>query len=108
MKERNIVTSVILCFITCWIYQLYWGFAAAREILTFKDYKDESKLEAVLMIVLPPLGIYLTEKKFIEACAAKEIPHKNNTILYLIISLLGLHFVSLAMLQSEMNKMANE
>lgn len=108
MKERNIVTQIILTVVTCGLYGLYWSYMVAKEIVTFKDPADNGLLEILLMIFLAPVGAFLTEKKFTEGCAAKGIEHKDNTILYLILSLLGLHVVTLALMQNDMNKLAAE
>lgn len=105
IKERNIVVSVVLSFVTCGIYGLYWVFCMAKEAVSVKDEGDSAILEAILCMFLPFVGFYLTEKKFAEGCAAKGIEHKDNTILYLI---LGFVFpiADYCLLQNELNKLA--
>lgn len=106
IKERNIVTSIILTLITCGIYGIYWVIMMAREAVSVKDPSDSGILEIVLMLFLPFLGFYLSEQKLAQGCEAKGIPHKDNAILYLILGLLGLGIVNYCMLQNDLNKVA--
>ena len=71
-----------------------------------KDSMDNGILEIVLMLFLPFLGFFLAEKKFAEGCAAKGVPHSDNSILYLILGLVGLGIVSACMMQNDLNKLA--
>ena len=79
----------------------------AREAVGYKDANDGGILEAVLCIFLPFVGHFLAEKKFAEGCAAKGTPHKDNSILYLVLGIICLAFVSDCMLQNDLNKVAN-
>jgi hypothetical protein len=78
----------------------------AREAVSVKDATDDGILEIVLMLFLPFLGFYMAEKKFAEGCAAKGIPHKDNSVLYLVLGLVGLGIVNYCMMQSDLNKIA--
>ena len=106
IKERNIVTAIILTLITCGIYGIYWCIMLAKESVSVKDASDDGLLEIILMLFLPFLGLFLCEKKFGEGCDAKGIPHSDNSILYLILGLVGLSIVGLCMLQNDLNKLA--
>lgn len=106
IKQRNLVTCILLTLVTCGIYGIYWVVMLAREAVSVKDPQDSAILEIVLMLFLPFLGVFLVEKKFAEGCAAKGIPHTDNSILYLILGLVGLGIVSICMLQNDLNKVA--
>ena len=106
IKQRNIVTAILLTLITCGIYGIYWVIMLAREAVSVKDPEDSALLEIVLMLFLPFLGIFMAEKKFAEGCAAKGIAHTDNSILYLILGLVGLGIVGFCMLQNDLNKLA--
>ncbi len=106
IKQRNIVTCILLSLITCGIYGIYWIIVLTKDAVSVKDESDNALLEIILMLFLPFLGIYLTEKKFAEGCAAKGVDHKDNSILYLILGLIGLGIVGLCMLQNDVNKFA--
>ncbi len=106
IKERNPIVSILLTFVTCGIYGIYWAIMMAREAVSVKDPADSGILEIVLMLFLPFVGFYLAEKKFAEGCVAKGIEHKDNSILYLILGIIGLGIVNYFLMQSELNKLA--
>ena len=106
IKNRNIVTCVILSLVTCGIYGIYWIICLAREAVSVKDPADSGILEIVLMLFLPFVGCYLAEQKLAKGCEAKGIEHKDNSILYLILGLVGLGIVNLCMMQNDLNKLA--
>ena len=109
IKNRNIVTCVILTIITCGIYGIYWGIMMIREAISVKDPSDGGILEIVLMFVpyVNCLSFFLTEKKLAEGCTAKGIAHEDRSILYLILGLLGLGIVNFCLLQNDLNGLAN-
>ena len=106
IKNRGIVSCILLTLITCGIYGIYWVIMLAKEGVSVKDPADSALLEIVLMLFLPFLGVFMVEKKFAEGCAERGIAHSDNSILYLILSLVGLGIVSLCMLQNDLNKIA--
>ena len=108
IKTRNIVTSILLTIITCGIYGIYWIICMTREAVSVKDPADTAVLEIVLMLFLPFVGFYLTEQKFAAGCAEKGIEHKDNSVLYLILGLVGLGIVNFCMMQSDLNKIAQQ
>lgn len=106
IKSRNIVTCIILSIVTCGIYGIYWVICLAREAVAVKDSSDSAVLEIVLMLFLPFVGFYLAEQKLTAGCAEKGIPHKDNSVLYLILGLVGLGIVNYCMMQNDLNNLA--
>lgn len=106
VKSRNIVTAIIFSLITCGIYSVYWAIMLARESVSVKDEKDDGILEIILMLFLPFIGFYLAEKKLAEGCAEKGIAHKDNSVIYLVLGLIGFSIVNFCMMQSDLNKIA--
>ena len=106
IKERNIIVSILLTVVTCGIYGIYWIVVMTKEAVSVKDPADSAILEIILMLFLPFLGIFMVEKKFAEGCAARGIAHSDNSVLYLILGLLGLGIVGVCMLQNDLNKIA--
>jgi len=106
IKNRNIVTCIILTVITCGIYGIYWAICLARDSVSVKDPADSAVLEIVLFLFLPFLGFFLAEQKFAQGCAAQGIPHKDNSVLYLILGLVGLGIVNYCMMQNDLNQIA--
>lgn len=107
IKSRNIVVAIILTIVTCGIYGIYWGICMARDAVSVKDPSDSGVLEIVLILFLPFLGFFLAEKKLAEGCAEKGIPHNDNSIIYLILGIVGLGIVNYCMMQNDLNKLAN-
>lgn len=108
IKQRNPVTAFLLSIVTCGIYGIYWAICLARESVSVKDANDDGILEIILMIFLPFIGFFLAEKKLAEGCEAKGIAHKDNSILYLVLGLVGLGIVNFFMMQSDLNKIAGQ
>lgn len=106
IKKRNIVTAIILSIITCGIYAIYWTVCLAREAVSVKDPADSGVLEIVLMLLISPVGFFLAERKLNEGCAAKGIQHSDNSIIYLVIGLLGFSIINFCLMQSDLNKIA--
>lgn len=106
VTKRNIVTCILLTIITCGIYGIYWAIMLAKEAVSVKDPSDSGVLEIVLMLFLPFLGFFLSEKKLSEGCAAKGIAHSDRSVVYLILGLLGLGIVNFCMMQSDLNGLA--
>ena len=106
IKQRNIVTAILLTIVTCGIYGIYWIVMLAREAVSVKDANDNAVLEIVLSLFICPVGLFLAERKFAEGCAEKGIAHKDNSVLYIILGFLGLGIVALCMMQSDLNKIA--
>ena len=103
IKERNIVSCILLSLITCGLYGIYWAIMLAKEGVSVKDPEDSGLLEILLMLFLPFVGLFLVEKKLSEGCASRGIAHSDNSILYLILGLLGLGIVGFCMLQNDLN-----
>ena len=106
IKARNIVTSIILTVVTCGIYGIYWTICLAREAVSVKDPADNALLEIICMLFIPFIGFFLAEKKLSEGCAANNIEHKDNSIIYLVLGLVGLGIVNFIMMQNDLNKIA--
>ena len=106
IKERSPIVAILLTFVTCGIYGIYWAVMMMREAVSVKDPSDNGLLEIVLVLFLQPVGFFLAEKKLAEGCAAKNILHKDNSLLYIILGFLGLGIVNFCMMQSALNDVA--
>ncbi len=106
IKNRNIVTAILLSLITCGIYGIIWIIGLAKDAVSVKDEKDSGIVEIILCLFLPFIGFYLAEKKLAEGCAAKGIAHEDRSIIYLILGLIGLGIVDVILMQLDLNKIA--
>lgn len=74
VKQKNIAVCIILSFITCGIFAIYWNYKMGKQIY--------------------------------EAKLARGLNASDNSILYLILSLLGWSIINVALMQSDLNEMA--
>ncbi len=107
IEKRDIVKCVILSIVTCGIYGIIWIIKLAKDAVSVKDENDSATVETILMLFFPFIGFYLCEKKFSEGCAQKGIPHNDNSILYLVLGLVGLGIVDYCLMQSDLNKLVD-
>lgn len=107
LENRNIVKCIILSFVTCGIYSIIWAVKIAKDAVKVKDVNDDGLLEILLCVFLPFVGCFLAERKLNDGCQACGIEHKDNSVLYLILGLFGLYLVSFALMQNDLNKIAD-
>lgn len=112
IKNRNIAMQVILSILTCGIYGLYWFITMTDESNILSNEKTASGGMAVLL-TLVTCGIYsfywnykmgqklnLAGRKYNKSIS-------DNSVLYLVLSLLGLTIVNYCLIQSDLNKFSN-
>lgn len=105
IKNRNSIVGLIIDYVTCNLYGLYWRWVMAKDAQSVIG--EENTLEAILMVLLPFIGYFMVEKKYAAACEEKGIEHKENAILYLILALIPIAApIADMMFQNELNKLA--
>ena len=107
IEKRNIAKCIILSIVTCGIYEIYWIVKVAKEAVSVKDANDDGTLEVVLMLLLPFVGVYLAEKKLYEGASNMGLPISDNSVVYIIVALFGFWIVDLALMQNDLNKIAD-
>ena len=112
IKQRNIAVAIILSFVTCGIYLLYWFYAMTKETTeNNKVYTTSAGLALILTIVTCGLyGLYWyyqMGKALDDIKTSKGMPASGHGILYLLLGIFGLGIVSYALIQSELNGVAN-
>lgn len=114
MKERNIVTSIILSIVTCGIYAIYWFIVMTDDVKTAAKDTQLASGGVALLLTLVTCGIYgiywaykigeLTAK----AQADRGLTVKNNSVLYLVLELIGFGIIVYALVQNDLNEMVRE
>lgn len=106
IKERSIVTSIILSLVTCGIYSIYWFIVLTNEINKASGRENDTSGGIAFLLTLVTCGIYgyfwaykLGEKRDI---IANE--KGNSNILYLILTFFGLGIVVYGLAQDALNK----
>lgn len=111
ITERNIAIAVILSFVTCGIYGLYWLIVMTDESNSVSDEKTASGGMTILLTIVT-CGIYMIYwnykmgQKMYTAGKRYNLPIADNSILYLILSLFGLSIVNYCMIQNDLNRFA--
>lgn len=107
ITPRNLVVAIILSFITCGIYQIYWMIKMNDEVNTLASEPNATSGIMVFLFSLITCGIYsfFWMYKMGERCdRIKGSAGGSSAILYLILSLLGLGIVSYCLIQDTINK----
>ena len=110
VREKNIAVCVILTFVTCGLYGLYWFVCLTDDINTIAG---EDGTSGVLSLVLTIItcniyGIYWAYQcgeKIDRARQRKGEPSENSGVLYLVLFLF-IGIVAYALMQNEINKYA--
>lgn len=104
---RSVASVVVLTILTCGIYGFYWIYRTTDDLRIYLN--DESispGLDLVISILCAPYLIYWSYrvgKQIAEAQRLAGVREEDNSILYLVLTLLGLPVVTFAIMQSQLN-----
>lgn len=115
MVKRSIGLCIVLSIITCGIYAIYWFITLTNDANAASGHAQDGTSGGVaFLLTLVTCGIYgiywayKMGEKINEAKAMRNMPADSNAgILYLILEVIGLGIVAYALMQNELNKMAN-
>ncbi len=111
VKQKNIAVCIILSFITCGIYFYVWMYDITESTNVVSNKSEITPGMAILLSIIT-CGIfaiywnYKMGKQIYEAKLARGLNASDNSILYLILSLLGWSIINVALMQSDLNEMA--
>jgi len=111
IKERNIVTCILLSIVTCGIYGLYWFFTLTDDVSRANDNPEFTGVKA-FVLTLVTCGIYSIYwnykigKEMYEANQKRGIAANDNSTLYLILGIFGFGIVTYCLVQNELNVLA--
>lgn len=111
IKERNIALCIVLSIITCGIYGIVWYVMMTDDIRNLRNGKTVSGGEALLYTIIT-CGIYSIywnykmPKELYESRIEKGEIASDDSILCLILSLLGFGIISWCVIQNDLNKLA--
>ena len=112
IEKRNIVVCIILSFVTCGIYSIYWMVCLTNDVNKVSgDVNGTSGGIAVLLtfVTCGIYGIYWAYKQGEKLDFTKNnrgIPSSNSGVLYLILQIFGFGIIGWALMQNELNKLA--
>ena len=113
ITARNLVTCIVLTFITCGIYGIIWMIGLVDDLNKAAQTPDEPSGVTVLILSIVTCGIYSfvwmykAGEKIDRIKQLSGQPAGNSTsIIYLLLCLFGLAIVPYCLIQSELNKVA--
>ena len=114
VRERSVVTAIILTFVTCGLYGIFWMISLNDDVRTLTQRRDLTSGGVVVLLTILTCGIYSLYwaykmgKTVTEYRRDKNIYTDDSAVLYLILSLFGLGIVVYALLQTNINELVNE
>ena len=109
VKERSIALAIVLSFVTCGIYAIYWFVVLTDDLNQLSDpanqYNETSGIVAFLLTLIT-CGIYGLYWAYKQGEKIDRMKQSNSSpgILYLILWLLTPHVIAYALMQNEINK----
>lgn len=116
LQSRSIALAVILCFVTCGLYSLYWLYAVVKETNSIAASQGKAPVfDAGLAVLLSfctcgLFSFYLYWKlgKSLGSCKNKHGNQMEDTsIVMMLLAIFGLSIVSKCIAQSQINECAN-
>lgn len=112
LTKRDIATTVILSFVTCGIYGIFWLVNIVNDTNKVSERPTDPSGGLVVLYTLLTCGIYgiywnyKNGQKLYEAGKKYNKNIQDNSVLYLVLSLFGLQIVNYCFMQSDLNKFA--
>lgn len=109
--KRNIGLCIVFSLLTCGIYALYWMYKLTEETNSLSGDSSTSP-GLVILLSIVTCGIYTfywaykMGKQLQVAQEAAGLVSSDDSILYLVLQLLGMGIVAMAIMQSNVNKIA--
>jgi uncharacterized protein DUF4234 len=108
-RIRNPAVVLILTLITCGLYALLWIWQVGTELKAYLGREDINPgLDVVLTLLTGGLwAIYLMyryPRLVLEAQAKVHVPPHDISLVSVLLALFGLPFVSMLLVQTELNK----
>ncbi|MBQ3133070.1 MAG: DUF4234 domain-containing protein [Clostridia bacterium] len=113
-QPQNIALCIILSLVTCGIYMYYWIYRLTEDAKLLNNDPNATSGGMVVLLSLVTCGIYLwywlykQGDSIDQAKTARGFASSNTGVLYLILGLVGLSIVSIALMQNEINNMAQQ
>lgn len=106
IQSRSIVAAILLSFVTCGIYGIYWMIKLNDEINQLAHEPDATSGGMVFLFTLLTCGIYglYWQYKMGERVDCIKGSHGNSGILFLLLSLFGFGIIGYCLMQDAINK----
>lgn len=114
IQNRSIAVAIILSIVTCGIYSLYWLYCIVTDLNMASGETEDTSGGIVVLLDIVTCGIYLLYWFYKAGGKVNKIHYLDNRpqdnslgILYLLLSLFGFGIVTNALIQNELNKVAD-
>ena len=114
IQNRSIAVSIILSIVTCGIYGIYWLYCIVTDLNMASGETEDTSGGMVILLDIVTCGIYLMYWFYKAGGKVNKIHYLDNRpqdnslgILYLLLSLFGFSIISYALVQNELNKVAD-
>lgn len=113
IENRSIALAIVLSILTCGIYSIYWYISMVDDANKVSNELDSTSGGVTLLYSILTCGIY---KMYWAYKAGKQLYNAgkihgkdiaDNSVLYLVLSIVGLSIVSDALIQNELNGFSN-
>lgn len=109
--KRELITCIILSIVTCGIYSFYWLYVLNEDMGGVSGRKEMSSGMVVLLSIVSCsiymyIWMYQQGQKIDELKQRNGVASSNTSIVYLLLSIFGLGIVSFALMQNELNGVA--
>ncbi len=103
--NKNIVTCVLLTIVTCGLYGIYWWYTIHEEAMKVNPQEITQSFAISYLLSIVTCGIYMFYWQYKLGRAFMPINGgKDNSILFLVLSLFGLQIVNLVIMQEDINR----
>ncbi|MCL2406171.1 MAG: DUF4234 domain-containing protein [Defluviitaleaceae bacterium] len=110
--KRSVGVAILLTFVTCGIYGIYWLYQLLTSLYRLNNLPSNAGLDIVLSIVTCGIyGIYLAYKMGKLESTAHHVmgmPPRDDSILYLILTIFSLGIIVYAIIQSNLNNLVDQ
>lgn len=111
IQRRDLPMAIILTIITCGIYGYYWMYKMTEDVNTVSgDNTINPGMTIVFTIITCGIygyyWVYKMGKLVAQGQQRNNMMVNDNSILYLILAILGLSIVDYALIQDNLNDMA--
>ena len=110
MRERGVAVSIILTIVTCGIYGIYWFICLTNEVEAASEDRTMASGGAAFLLTIVTCGIYgiywayKMGKLLMIAKEKNGLRADDNSVVFLILNLIGFGIITYALIQSGLNE----
>ena len=113
LQRRSIGICILLSIVTCGIYMYYWVYKLAEDVNYIRNDPNATSPGMVLLLTILTCGIYFIYWLYkagetVDTIRVQQgMAPSSKAIMYLLLSIFGLSIVAMALLQGDLNEMAD-